>query len=90
MLAMRLLPFPKCRIILDYLQTRVLPPRGHPSSFQGSGIKHDEAGEDVRNLDLLSEAAKLLTQIGDPDEELLSDQVLECANGMGLLMPVDR
>jgi hypothetical protein len=43
-----------------------------------------------RALELLSEAAKLLDQIGGPDAELLSEQVSECANGVGLLMTVDR
>ena len=37
-----------------------------------------------------SEAAKLLEQVGEPEAELLSEQVSECANGVGLLMTVDR
>jgi hypothetical protein len=37
-----------------------------------------------------SEAAKLLEQVGEPEAELLSEQVSECANGVGLLITIDR
>jgi len=43
-----------------------------------------------RALELLSEAAKLLDQIAEPEAELLSEQVSECAKGVVLLMTVDR
>jgi hypothetical protein len=43
-----------------------------------------------RAFELLSEAAKLLEQVGEPEAELLSEQVSECANGVGLLITVDR
>jgi hypothetical protein len=43
-----------------------------------------------RAFELLSEAAKLLDQVGEPEAELLSEQVSECANGVGLLITVDR
>ena len=43
-----------------------------------------------RAFELLSEAAKLLDQIAETEAELLlSEQVSECANGVGLLMTVD-
>jgi len=43
-----------------------------------------------RPFELLSEAAKLLEQVGKPETELLSEQVSECASGVGLLITVDR
>jgi len=43
-----------------------------------------------RAVELLSEAAQLLDQIGGPEAELLSEQISECANGLGLLMTIDR
>jgi hypothetical protein len=44
----------------------------------------------LEKMQLLSEAAKLLDQVGEPEAELLSEQVSECANGVGLLITVDR
>jgi hypothetical protein len=43
-----------------------------------------------RAFELLSEAAKLLDQIAEPEAELLSEQISECAHGVDLLMTVDR
>ena len=43
-----------------------------------------------RAFELLSEAAQLLDQIAEPEAELLSEQVSECAHGVDLLMTVDR
>jgi hypothetical protein len=43
-----------------------------------------------RAVELLREAAQLLDQIGCPEAELLSEQISECANGLGLLITIDR
>jgi len=37
-----------------------------------------------RAFELLSEAAKLLEQGGEPEAELLSEQVSECAHGVAV------
>ena len=60
--------------------------------FEIGVLAGDGIGPEVSaaTCDVLSEAAKLLDQIAEPEAELLSEQVSECAHGVDLLMTVDR